>query len=133
MIAALVALTMALGVSSASEPIVACFSDDGTQGQFSVWIYEGHTDWQIAQDDPHGTLMFGFRPGKKKLRTAQLDYCRYLVDPATRETSDCDSGSLEILEFFPPERISLRYSFTLENGTQKAGDLRASYCPRGRK
>ena len=50
----LVSQAMAFGVSAATEPTVACFSDDGAGGQFSVWVYEGHADWQTARASPAG-------------------------------------------------------------------------------
>ena len=42
----------------------------------------------------------------------------------------CDSGTLHVSMFAPPDRIVGRYSFMLQDGAKKEGEFAASYCPK---
>ena len=108
--------------------VAACFNDSNNDGKFGVWIYEGHSDWRKARDNPKGVLVFGFEPGKTEYQESELQYCWYSADVPNGEFSRCTSGRLQIVEFRPPEAISGRYSFMLENGTEKTREFDASYC-----
>ena len=133
--ATLAFLIAVLGLQSAtarSESIsvletAACFNSN-KDGKFGVWIYEGYTDWREARDNPKSVLVFGFKPGRSDYAEAELEYCWYAID--VKEDTLCESGSLRVSEFTPPDRISGRYSFVLQDGRKKEGDFFASHCPR---
>ncbi len=114
-----------------SQPKTApCFNDNGKDGGFGVWIYEGFSRWEEAREDPRApVLVFGFKPRNVKYTTADLHYCFYMGDVENLEFSRCKSGSIAISQIKPRALLRGSYEFILENGEIKKGRFDALYCP----
>jgi hypothetical protein len=113
-------------VASAQSPNATW---NGTNGLIGFWIYP------ISGDCPEIRLtakpfVFAIRSEGGRYDVSQLEYCFQLPEHVGTKIARCKSGTVHFSLDSASQRYSGEYSFILWDGSKRAGEFVAQFCPK---
>lgn len=102
---------------------------NGSEGVIGVWIYPTSGDCPEIRRRAAPFVFAAHSDGGTYL-VSQLQYCFQLPEHAGTKIARCKSGKVHFTLDTASQRYSGEYSFILSDGSKRAGEFVAQFCPK---